>query len=190
MVRAHAGFQALTLYNSLPAADGTGDKATVPRAQPLPRQPRQRAPPPPQQQQQQPGGGVRIARGVRYGPQPRATLDIYIPEAGLAAAAAGQPPQHRVVLFCHGGVWAAGETWHYAPMGCELARAGVMACVMQYTLYPDALVPQLVGEVGAALDWVLAHAHNYGGDASQVWWGFRVLSMNTCNNRRAAACPR
>jgi hypothetical protein len=59
-----------------------------------------------------------------------------------------------VVLFCHGGVWAAGAKWHYSPMGSTLAQLGIVTCVMQYTLYPDALVPQLVEELSQCLDWV------------------------------------
>jgi acetyl esterase/lipase len=36
-----------------------------------------------------------------------------------------------VVLFCHGGVWAAGSKWHYAPLATRLAQAGVITAVMQ-----------------------------------------------------------
>lgn len=78
------------------------------------------------------------------------------PEPGLL------PPSMRA------GVWAAGESWHYAPLAASLARLGVITCVMQYTLYPDALVPQLVQEVAAAFDWTLANVGSYGGDASKV----------------------
>jgi acetyl esterase/lipase len=39
---------------------------------------------------------------------------------------------------------------------------------MQYTLYPDALVPQLVQEVSAAFDWALENVGSYGGDAKKV----------------------
>jgi acetyl esterase/lipase len=65
-------------------------------------------------------------------------------------------------------VWAAGEAWHYAPLATSLARLGVITCVMQYTLYPDALVPQLVQEVAAAFDWALENVGSYGGDARKV----------------------
>ncbi len=65
-------------------------------------------------------------------------------------------------------VWATGSKWHYAPMAHALARLGIVAVVMQYTLYPDALVPQLVDEVSQALNWVLNNARQYGGDPSKV----------------------
>jgi hypothetical protein len=38
----------------------------------------------------------------------------------------------------------------------------------QYSLYPDALVPAMVGEVNAALTWMFDHAAAYGGDPAQV----------------------
>jgi acetyl esterase/lipase len=45
---------------------------------------------------------------------------------------------------------------------------------MQYTLYPDALVSQLVQEVAAAFDWALDNVGSYGGDKNKVgsvWCG-------------------
>lgn len=65
-------------------------------------------------------------------------------------------------------MWAAGDSWHYAPLAASLARLGVITCVMQYTLYPDALVPQLVQEVSAAFDWALDNVGSYGGDRNKV----------------------
>ncbi len=59
-----------------------------------------------------------------------------------------------MVLFCHGGVWASGAKWHYSPMGSALAQLGVISVMMQYTLYPDAVMPQLVEELAQCLDWV------------------------------------
>jgi acetyl esterase/lipase len=53
-------------------------------------------------------------------------------------------------------------------MAAHLAQLGIVACVIQYTLYPDALVPQMVREVSAAFSWVLDHVHKYGGDVKRV----------------------
>lgn len=55
-----------------------------------------------------PCGEPSVARGVRYvaGPAapPRCTVDVYVPPGLEPGAAQGAP----VVLFAHGGVWAAG----------------------------------------------------------------------------------
>lgn len=69
---------------------------------------------------------------------------------------------------CSAGVWAAGDKWHYAPLAHCLARLGVLACVVSYSLYPDALVPEIVQEVSAAFDWAMEHVEQYGGDRQQV----------------------
>lgn len=37
--------------------------------------------------------------------------------------------------------------WHYAPLATRLAQAGVITAVMSYSLYPQALIPQMVAEV-------------------------------------------
>ncbi|KAI3427207.1 hypothetical protein D9Q98_007143 [Chlorella vulgaris] len=73
-----------------------------------------------------------------------------------------------VVLFCHGGVWAAGSKWHYAPLATRLAQAGVITAVMQYTLYPEALIPQMAAEVSAALSWTMDNAARLGGSPRHV----------------------
>ena len=79
------------------------------------------------------GGGVSIVRDVRYAKADRAVMDIYLPRgvqfsddmagnqlaaaaAAVAAAEASNQHQHPVALFVHGGVWAVGEKWQFAPM--------------------------------------------------------------------------
>jgi len=39
---------------------------------------------------------------------------------------------------------------HAAPLATRLAQAGVVTAVMQYSLYPEAFVPQMVAEVRAS----------------------------------------
>ena len=90
--------------------------------------------------------GVSIARDVRFADAPRAVMDIYLPpgvsltdeiaaDAAPDAAKDGCP----VALFVHGGVWAVGEKWQFAPMASRLAEEGVVTCVATYTLFPQAL---------------------------------------------------
>ena len=45
-------------------------------------------------------------------------------------------PGHPVALFIHGGVWAVGEKWQFAPMAHRLAEEGVVTCVATYSLFP------------------------------------------------------
>lgn len=56
----------------------------------------------------------------------------------------------------------------YAPMATRLAGAGVLTVVMHYSLFPGALVPEMVDEVSAALSWTLNHCATLGGDPARV----------------------
>lgn len=49
-------------------------------------------------------------------------MDVYVPEAAGPAAEGGGLSGAPVALFCHGGIWAHGERWHYAPMASRLAQ--------------------------------------------------------------------
>lgn len=54
-------------------------------------------------------------------------LDVYVPK---------QEGVKPVVVFVHGGVWASGDKWQFSPLGAFLAEEGVVAVLVQYTLYP------------------------------------------------------
>lgn len=109
-----------------------------------------------------PLSAVHVVRDVQYGAGARNNMDIYLPPRGNSKAA------YPVALFCHGGVWAAGAKWHYAPMAATLAELGVLSVVMQYTLYPQAMVRDQVDEVDAALTWTMDNIHGWGGDRDRV----------------------
>jgi len=65
----------------------------------------------------------------------------------------------------HGGVWASGSKWHYAPMATMLAQAGILTAVMEYSLYPSATTEVMIGEVSDALDWIFDNSHIVHGSA-------------------------
>eukprot|EP00890_Picochlorum_soloecismus_P006591 jgi/Picsp_1/757/NSC_04246-R1_protein len=117
---------------------------------------------------------VSIRRNVRYGESPRNHVDIYVPgaketcsgEFGTKEEAKSKLP---IVLFCHGGIWASGCKWHYAPLASLLAQRGIITAVMEYSLYPDAKTDAMVGEVSEALDWVLDSCGTlFNGDGTDV----------------------
>lgn len=91
------------------------------------------------------------------------------------AEGAGAP----VAFFVHGGVWSSGERSHSAPLATRLAQSGVVVVVISYSLWPDAMAWDMVGEVAQALHWTLSNVHKYGGDPHQVGAGARVKRGNT-----------
>ena len=134
--------------------------------------------------------GVSIARDVRYADAPRAVMDIYLPRGVSIDDAAravsetvsessmplGQESNDEltsldklpVALFVHGGVWAVGEKWQFAPMASRLAEEGVVTCVATYTLFPKAKADTMWREVSDAITWTLYNVDRYGGDAERV----------------------
>jgi acetyl esterase/lipase len=91
---------------------------------------------------------IHVKKDCRYGGKERNVMDIYMPSVDGDIGS-------NVVLFVHGGVWATGAKWHYAPLATRLAQEGILTCVIQYSLYPSCLTDTMVGEVSQALDWVL-----------------------------------
>jgi len=67
-------------------------------------------------------------------------------------------PDHPVALFIHGGVWAVGEKWQFAPMAHRLAEEGVVTCVATYSLFPQATAPRMWEEVSDALTFTMDNA--------------------------------
>jgi acetyl esterase/lipase len=97
-----------------------------------------------------PRGGVRLARGLAYGPHPRHRLDLYTPPGATEAA--------PLLLFVHGGAWVGGTRAEYGFVATPLARAGALVAAMDYRLWPEAGFPAFVEDTARAARW-LAAAH-------------------------------
>lgn len=104
------------------------------------------------------------APDLAYGDDPRQRLDLYAP-----APAGGAP----VLLWVHGGGFVRGEKRsdahpYAANVGRWAARAGMLGAVMNYRLAPDHGWPAGGEDVGAAVDWLRAHAAQHGGDPDRI----------------------
>jgi len=112
-----------------------------------------------------------IEHAVPYRVDPRSSharhvVDVYVPTVKATGAVATRSP---VALFVHGGVWSAGDRWHYAPMGRRLAEEGVVTMVASYPLYPEVQVEAQIEAVDAALTFAMDAAEGYGGDKDAVY---------------------
>jgi acetyl esterase/lipase len=105
----------------------------------------------------------RRARGGRldlaYGAGPRQRLDVF------PCGAAGAP----TLVYIHGGYWQANDKEPYAFLGEALLPAGITLALVEYTLAPAAPLDAIVSEVRAAVDWVIGHAREHGGDPDRVF---------------------
>lgn len=106
-------------------------------------------------------GGIRVAKDVAYGPDPRQRLDVYAPRAAFGQA-------RPVVVFFYGGSWNSGTRAGYAFVGRALAAQGFVAVVPDYRLVPAVRYPAFVEDGAASVRWASAHASDYGGAPGSV----------------------
>ncbi len=104
--------------------------------------------------------GLRIVRGLRYGPHPRHCFDLYRP----ATAAAGLP----VVVWFYGGAWQSGARAEYLFAAAALARRGMLVAVPDYRLYPEVRYPAFLEDAARAVAGVDAVAGTHGGDGGRM----------------------
>ena len=105
------------------------------------------------------------AADIAYGDDPRQVLDLYAP--------IGEATPAPVLLWVHGGGFVRGEKASAdhpfnAHVGRWAARNGMLGAVMNYRLAPDHAWPAGGEDVGAAADWLRAHAAAFGGDPTRI----------------------
>lgn len=99
----------------------------------------------------------------RYGPAPAQRLDLFLPPA---AAAGSRPPP--LLVFIHGGYWQALGKDQSAFAAVDCVQQGVALAVIDYTLAPQATLPQIVAECRQALRWLHGQAGALGFDARRI----------------------
>lgn len=100
---------------------------------------------------------------LHYGMGVAERLDIFLPVASRRPA--------PVFIFLHGGYWRS-QTKEDAPlMAPAFTRAGAAVVPVEYTLLPEATLPELIREVRSAVAWVYHHAEQYGLDRDRIHVG-------------------
>lgn len=97
---------------------------------------------------------------LAYGAHSRQKLDVYSPKN-----AQGRP----IVVFWYGGGWENGRKAQYRFVGAALAKAGYVAVLPDYRLYPEVIFPAFVQDGAQALAWVASHAAEIGGDPKRIY---------------------
>jgi acetyl esterase/lipase len=97
---------------------------------------------------------------VPYGTLPRQRLDVYSPWG-----ATGKP----IIVFWYGGGWENGRKSQYRFVGAALAKAGYVAVLPDYRLFPDVKFPAFVQDGAEAVAWVVSHAAEIGGDPKRIY---------------------
>ncbi len=79
--------------------------------------------------------------GLKYGPSPRQTIDIFKPRGG------GKGP---LVLFIHGGYWRSLEPSSFSQVARGMNAHGVTVAVSGYDLVPQVSIGQIIEQTQAA----------------------------------------
>jgi acetyl esterase/lipase len=125
-----------------------------------------------------PKSGYAVRRDLAYGDDPRAGLDLYVPD-GLSAPA-------PVILFFYGGSWQSGSKDIYRAFGQAFASAGIITAVADYRLYPQVKYPAFIEDGAQALGFVHERIAEHGGDPARVFVsghsaGAYIAAMLACN---------
>jgi acetyl esterase/lipase len=107
------------------------------------------------------GGDVQVERNLAYGGDERLKLDIYRP--------AETAPRLPVVVFFYGGSWQSGDKSIYRFLGASLARAGIVAVIPDYRLYPPVRYPDFLRDSALAVRWAKDNAARFGGDPERLF---------------------
>lgn len=99
---------------------------------------------------------------IAYGPSPRHRLDVYVPDT------AGP---HPVIVFWYGGAWQRGHKSQFRFVGAALAKAGYVAVLPDYRVYPEVKFPQFLADGAEALAWVVKHIVDIHGDPQRIHMG-------------------
>ncbi|MEJ0049240.1 MAG: alpha/beta hydrolase [Rhodospirillales bacterium] len=97
-----------------------------------------------------------------------------INENGRAVKLYIMAPQHvvgrpGVLLFIHGGVWIVGNFQNHQRLLRDLVvQSGQIGVFVEYTPLPTARYPTQMAQSYAALQWIAAHAGEFGADGSRI----------------------
>lgn len=96
-----------------------------------------------------------------YGPDPYQSIALFPAEN----------PDGRLLLFFHGGGWTSGYKEWMCFMAPALNARRITFATAGYRLAPQHIFPTGLDDCAGALDWLGAHAAEYGADPTQLFVG-------------------
>lgn len=117
-------------------------------------------------QEKEPYAGIKVARDVKYGPDPRNIVDVFTREGATGA--------RPVLMFVHGGGYVRGikhapGSPFYDNVMVWAARNGMVGVNVEYRLAPQHPWPAGVEDMAAAVRWTGENAATYGGDPARIF---------------------
>ncbi|KAI8837276.1 Alpha/Beta hydrolase protein [Chytriomyces cf. hyalinus JEL632] len=107
----------------------------------------------------------RAIKDIKFTEKNPVRLDVY---TRCCTPVDPSSPLKPVILFIYGGAWSTGSKAIYAPLACNLERAGYVVIVPDYTLFPTGMVEDALDDVAAAVLWARKFSAEYGGDPDRI----------------------
>ena len=98
------------------------------------------------------------ARNLRYGENPKETLDLFVPAA----------KPRGTFVFIHGGYWRALDKDDFAFVAGPFVEQGIAVANVNYDLCPAVSIGTIVDECRRALAWVARDGPQHGASAGNV----------------------
>ena len=117
----------------------------------------------------------RCSLDLRYGPDPKQTLDVFAPDEAFAGGFA------PVLVVIHGGWWRSLDKADYSFLAASFADEGAVVIVPNYDLCPDVSIERIAMQLTEAVAWAWRHAAEHGGDPSRI-----VLAGHSAGGHLAA----
>jgi arylformamidase len=100
----------------------------------------------------------RPALDVRYGANPKETLDLFVPAK----------PARGTFVFIHGGYWRALDKADHLLVAGPFVDRGFSVAVINYDLCPDVTIATIVDECRRAVAWVVNEGARHGANAETI----------------------
>jgi arylformamidase len=99
------------------------------------------------------------ALDLRYGKGEKQTLDIF----------AARESSRALLMYIHGGYWRSLDKSDFSFLAPALTEAGATVAIANYDLTPQVTVGDIVGEMRAAVRWLLQHAAEQGANPARLF---------------------
>lgn len=97
-------------------------------------------------------------RNLRYGQNPKETLDLFVPAA----------PARGTLVFIHGGYWRALDKDDFSFVAGAFVDRGIAVANINYDLCPEVSIGTIVDETRRAVDWVVRQGPALGASSDNV----------------------
>jgi arylformamidase len=95
---------------------------------------------------------------LRYGPNPKETLDLFVPSDRARG----------MFVFIHGGYWRALDKADHLFVAAPFVARGYAVAVINYDLCPDVTIATIVDECRRAVAWLAREGERHGASATPM----------------------